>query len=151
MKLSIPALLLSATLAHAATYTFTWTPSPDVTVEGYRFYGFTNSVAKANRVISAPASIDCTFTWSNIPPGTYFVILTATNVLGNESDPSPAVSFQVLTPPSNVSYLQLKLFAWLESSCEAEGEYAYLWSLGESAIPVSEDDQFFRVKVAIER
>jgi hypothetical protein len=92
-----------------ATVQLAWDASPDAGVTGYYTYCSTNHGLPV--VSKTAAGTNCTCLVSNLAPGvTYYFVVTATNAVGLESDPSNEANY---TPPKRPAPPLLKVIIQL--------------------------------------
>ena len=104
-------LLFIVSIAVAGTVTLTW-DAPTTYTDGSQialdqlgaykvYYGHASHTYTSNVSVPNPMTPTVTYVLSSLPTGTYFFAVAATDIYGNESDPSNEVSkFVSAGPPS---------------------------------------------------
>ena len=163
MKIILGLLLLSVCACFAAaptnaplTVRVDWDASPDAGVTGYRVWWSTNSfygAAKGEPLLGRQgAGTNCTATVSNLAPGArYYLVVTATNAAGLESDFSNEAYWDAPAVP-RPPRVRVVVQVVLESTRQAGGPWQEEVMFPEYVAEAEgEEAMFFRARLTARR
>lgn len=112
-------IILLSSISYGADVSVSWNANTEADLAGYHLYQSTAAGAHVKGIFSAdilkPAT---TYTIVGLQDGTYFWVLTAYDVVGNESVFSDEVSLKIDNPPAKPAGFKAAikaLIAWLRA------------------------------------